>query len=137
MHPSFRSKIVCQLSCRYCIQPICKRGMKAILLADTRVELYSTDTVPAGRVQLVAEDYLTRNCNCKIRDVACLGCGNVIGYHVGPFNSYLGFTHLRYILYIFQISNYHCTISYSMLSNPAGHPTLRCLYECVQQRAFL
>ncbi|KAI8621769.1 protein FAM72 [Chytriomyces sp. MP71] len=82
MHPSFRSKTVCQLSCKYCVQPICTRGMKAILLADTRVELYSTDTVPAGRVQLVAEDYLTRNCNCRIRDVACLGCGNVIGYHV-------------------------------------------------------
>lgn len=82
VHPSFRSKIVCKLDCKFCLQPICNRGMKAILLADTRVELYSTDSVPARRVQLVAEDYLTRNCNCRIRDVACLGCGNVIGYHV-------------------------------------------------------
>ncbi|KAJ3107642.1 Protein fam72a [Phlyctochytrium planicorne] len=72
VHPSFRSKSVCKLQCKFCVQQICKRGMKAILLADTRVELYSTDTVPAG-----------------IRDVACLGCGNlifdlkkVIGYHV-------------------------------------------------------
>jgi hypothetical protein len=102
VHPSFRSKVVCTLSCRYCTQgkvvlvcwcvfrvlkcvigfaaclripppirrlifpsllgdtpvlamplptppsDICSRGMKAILLADTRVELYSTDSVPNG-----------------------------------------------------------------------------------------
>ncbi|KAJ3089339.1 Protein fam72a, partial [Physocladia obscura] len=48
LHPSFRSKTVCRLSCRFCVQPICQRGMKAILLADTRVELYSTDIIPAG-----------------------------------------------------------------------------------------
>ncbi|KAJ3048288.1 Protein fam72a, partial [Rhizophlyctis rosea] len=82
VHPSFRSKSVCKLECRYCEQSICGRGMKAILLADTRVELYSTDTVPSGRVQLVGDDYMTRNCQCRIRDVACLICGNVVGYHV-------------------------------------------------------
>lgn len=81
LHSSFKSKSVCQLTCRYCQGILCRRGMKAILLADTRVELYSTDTVPIG-VQLVANDYVTRNCLCQIRDVACLGCGNVVGYHV-------------------------------------------------------
>ncbi|TPX50093.1 hypothetical protein SeMB42_g02361 [Synchytrium endobioticum] len=55
--------------------------MKAILLADTTVELYSTDAPPCG-VQLVCDDYMTRNCHCRIRDVACLQCGNVVGYHV-------------------------------------------------------
>ena len=39
VHPSFRTKKVCSLSCRFCNQNICKRGMKAILLADTRVSL--------------------------------------------------------------------------------------------------
>ncbi|KAJ1559879.1 Protein fam72a, partial [Nowakowskiella sp. JEL0078] len=81
VRPQFRSKIVCQLACKYCRTPVCQRGMKAILLADTNVELYSTDSPPAG-VQLVNEDYITRNCQCRIRDVACLGCGNVVGYHV-------------------------------------------------------
>ena len=44
-------------------------------------------------MQLVNDDYRTRNCCCRIRDVACLGwynneftrlyhSGNVIGYHV-------------------------------------------------------
>lgn len=37
IHPSFRSKAVCCLECKYCDQKICDRGMKAILLADTRV----------------------------------------------------------------------------------------------------
>ncbi|KAI8584851.1 protein FAM72, partial [Geranomyces variabilis] len=46
-----------------------------------QVELYSTDS-PPSKVQLVEHDYMTRNCRCRIRDVACLGCGNVIGYHV-------------------------------------------------------
>lgn len=55
--------------------------MKAILLGNTKVELYSTDTPPTG-VQLVYGDYLTQNCLCRIRDAACLGCGNVVGYHV-------------------------------------------------------
>lgn len=39
MHPSFRSKTVCQLGCNFCQLDICKRGMKAILLADTSVSL--------------------------------------------------------------------------------------------------
>ncbi|RIB25510.1 FAM72 protein [Gigaspora rosea] len=76
-----RSKAVCKLNCTYCDSRVCVRGMKAMLLADTRVELYSTD-VPPLSVQLVGEDYLTQNCHCKIRDVACLTCGNVLGYHI-------------------------------------------------------
>ncbi|KAJ3063331.1 Protein fam72b [Podochytrium sp. JEL0797] len=60
---------------------VCKRGMKAILLADTSVELFSTDSPPID-VQMVNDDYETRNCHCRIRDVACLSCGNLVGYHV-------------------------------------------------------
>ncbi|KAI9202429.1 FAM72 protein-domain-containing protein [Polychytrium aggregatum] len=81
VHPQFRNKVVCILTCRHCQTAICHRGMKAILLGDTRVELYSTDT-PPSQVQLVDKDYVTRNCRCKIRDVACLTCGNIVGYHV-------------------------------------------------------
>lgn len=55
--------------------------MKAILLGDTRVELFSTDA-PPQQTQLVERDYMTKNCRCRIRDVACLQCGNVVGYHV-------------------------------------------------------
>ena len=37
VHPSFRTKAVCTLNCKFCCRNICDRGMKAILLADTRV----------------------------------------------------------------------------------------------------
>ncbi|KAJ2871846.1 hypothetical protein GGH93_004489 [Coemansia aciculifera] len=56
--------------------------MRALLLADNRIELFSTDMPPMVRVQLVGADYTTRSCRCKIRNVACLGCGNEIGYHI-------------------------------------------------------
>jgi hypothetical protein len=78
--PQFRSKVVCVLECKHCTTEVCKRGMKAILLADINVELFSTDSPPFGMpsnfnsgVQLVNDDYRTRNCFCRIRDVACLG----------------------------------------------------------------
>lgn len=47
-HP-FMSKTVCELSCKHCCTTICRRGMKAILLADTAVELFSTDNPPMGK----------------------------------------------------------------------------------------
>jgi hypothetical protein len=71
-HSHFRYKIVCNLNCRFCDKLLCMRGMKAILLADTKVELYSTDTPPGG-VSLVNDAYITENCRCRIHDVACLG----------------------------------------------------------------
>ena len=39
-------KPVYKLLCRYCHNMVCARGMRAILLADTNIELYSTD-IPA------------------------------------------------------------------------------------------
>ncbi|KAJ1560684.1 Protein fam72a, partial [Cladochytrium tenue] len=81
VHPLFRSKAVCELWCLHCDSVLCKRGMKAILLGNTKVELFSTDAPPVG-VQLVFGDYTTRNCRCRIRDSACLTCGNTTGYHV-------------------------------------------------------
>jgi len=77
----FKTKTVCELECKSCFSNVCNRGMRAILLANSKVELYSTDAPPPG-VSLVAEDYTTSSCRCKVKDVACLGCGNVIGYHV-------------------------------------------------------
>ena len=49
VHPSFRSKSVCALECRHCGQGICGRGMKAILLSDTRVFLEEAYLYLVGR----------------------------------------------------------------------------------------
>ncbi|XP_029682360.1 protein FAM72A isoform X3 [Takifugu rubripes] len=53
---NFKNKCVTQVNCIYCDSLLCTRGMKAVLLADTEVELFSTD-IPPNR-------------------------GNVVGYHV-------------------------------------------------------
>ncbi|CAI2170491.1 7934_t:CDS:2 [Funneliformis geosporum] len=60
MHHHFRSKTVCKLNCAHCNNSVCVRGMKAMLLADTRIELYSTD-VPPLSVQLVGY-HITQPC---------------------------------------------------------------------------
>lgn len=62
IHPQFRSKAVCSLYCLHCSSMLCQRGMRAILLGNTKVELFSTDRPPAG-VALVDNDYFTKNCS--------------------------------------------------------------------------
>lgn len=41
-------KPVYRLLCKHCRNVVCTRGMRAILLADTDIELYSTD-IPSQR----------------------------------------------------------------------------------------
>lgn len=43
---NFKNKCVTQVNCIYCDSLLCTRGMKAVLLADTEVELFSTDIPP-------------------------------------------------------------------------------------------
>eukprot|EP00834_Sanchytrium_tribonematis_P007220 NODE_623_length_5327_cov_0.695103.p2 type:complete len:163 gc:universal NODE_623_length_5327_cov_0.695103:4799-4311(-) len=76
-----RRKPVCELSCSHCLNYLCSRAMKAVLLADNHVELYSTDQPPKNS-SLIGDDYTTQKCACQIKDVACLRCGNICGYHV-------------------------------------------------------
>jgi hypothetical protein len=81
VHPHFRNKRVHKVFCKNCNADLCERGMRAILLGNTNVELFSTDRPPSG-VELVEKDYFAKNCRCRIRDAACLGCGSVCSYHV-------------------------------------------------------
>ncbi|KAG0083958.1 Protein fam72a [Podila epicladia] len=74
-------KEVVRMACRFCESIICERGMKAQLLADQTIGLFSTDDPPQS-VQLIGSDYKPTNCSCRIRDTACLTCGNAIGYHI-------------------------------------------------------
>lgn len=76
-----RNKVVYQLRCLYCMQRVCHRAMKAILLADTKIELYSTD-IPPTPLHLLQDDRTTAGCHCRIRDSVCSCCGNILGYHV-------------------------------------------------------
>lgn len=69
---ALRNKIVYKLNCAYCKNPVCDRAMRAILLADTKIELFSTD-IPPKAVVTMNEDKMTSGCNCRIRDTVCSG----------------------------------------------------------------
>lgn len=45
---TFADRSVTVLCCRFCQQVLSSRGMKAVLLADTDTDLYSTDIPPSG-----------------------------------------------------------------------------------------
>lgn len=74
---------VLKLDCVYCDAGITRRGMRGSLLSNNQA-MYSTDTRPIGS-QIVNLPYNNRslnNCKCLVVDMACLKCGNVIGYHI-------------------------------------------------------
>ncbi|XP_054837306.1 protein FAM72A [Eublepharis macularius] len=79
---SFADRCVSLLRCRFCQQVLSSRGMKAVLLADTDTDLYSTDIPPTSTVDFIGNCYFTEICQCKLKNIACLKCGNVVGYHV-------------------------------------------------------
>lgn len=64
VHPQFRTKTVCELFCTHCDMMLCRRGMSAILLGDTSVNLYSTDVKPDNLeyVGLACEFYQLVHC---------------------------------------------------------------------------
>ncbi|XP_062969416.1 protein FAM72A isoform X3 [Cynocephalus volans] len=33
-------------------------------------------------VDFIGRCYFTKICKCKLKDIACLRCGNIVGYHV-------------------------------------------------------
>ncbi|KAI9487857.1 MAG: FAM72 protein-domain-containing protein [Benjaminiella poitrasii] len=64
--------------------------LNATLLSDRSVELYSTDLFPST-IGFVNGDYSAAFCSCRVRDIACTNCGNIVGYHVNvPCKSCLG-----------------------------------------------
>uniref|UniRef100_A0AC11EC78 Family with sequence similarity 72 member A n=1 Tax=Ovis aries TaxID=9940 RepID=A0AC11EC78_SHEEP len=36
----------------------------------------------SGAVDFIGRCYFTEICKCKLKDIACLKCGNIVGYHV-------------------------------------------------------
>ncbi|KAM6218431.1 LOW QUALITY PROTEIN: protein FAM72A [Rhynchocyon petersi] len=37
---------------------------------------------PETAVDFIGRCYFTEICKCKLKDIACLKCGNIVGYHV-------------------------------------------------------
>ena len=51
----FNERVVVELSCRFCDTCLTLRGMKANLVADTTVELFSTDCPKVGYIQFLLD----------------------------------------------------------------------------------
>lgn len=69
---NFKNKCVTQVNCVYCDSLLCMRGMKAVLLADTEIELFSTD-IPPNRWGFHDQTSLTPFITCiKIIKIFCL-----------------------------------------------------------------
>ncbi|KAI4884830.1 hypothetical protein NFI96_021014, partial [Prochilodus magdalenae] len=49
---------------------------------NQNVVYHSMEQLCPWSVDFVAGCYSTESCKCKLRDIACLKCGNVVGYHV-------------------------------------------------------
>ncbi|KAG2236400.1 hypothetical protein INT48_008382 [Thamnidium elegans] len=77
----YERKHVYRIECNDCHFVLTDRGMNAVLLSDRAVQLFSTDLLP-DTVSFVHGDYAAASCSCRVRDIACLNCGNIVGYHV-------------------------------------------------------
>eukprot|EP00835_Amoeboradix_gromovi_P006742 NODE_865_length_3602_cov_0.156437.p2 type:complete len:141 gc:universal NODE_865_length_3602_cov_0.156437:1681-2103(+) len=76
-----QQKRMYNLSCKYCDSLVTTRSTKSALLSDPSKTLYSADIV----INVAKSDetiYRRASCGCNLFDVACLRCGNIIGYYV-------------------------------------------------------
>ncbi|XP_023577783.1 protein FAM72A-like [Octodon degus] len=56
--------------------------MEAVLLANRDIDLFSTDIPPTNTVDFIGRCYFIKICKCKFKDIACLKCGNIVGFQV-------------------------------------------------------
>ncbi|TPX37543.1 hypothetical protein SmJEL517_g00616 [Synchytrium microbalum] len=129
LHPQFGAKPVCIISCKTCSSVVCHRGMRALLLGNKRVELFSTDSQPSGVGLVCWADYTTENCQCRIRDGACMSCGSVVGYHVtSPCETCLEACHNGFhssgVTYSERLSESGNLIRWAVLSPPHDDETI-------------
>ncbi|KAI8782155.1 protein FAM72A-like [Biomphalaria glabrata] len=82
LNQNFGRKVVYVLDCKVCGETLSRRGMLAVLVADGKTELFSTDKFDRNAVGLVPEVYTANSCKCKVQSIACLCCGQVVGYDV-------------------------------------------------------
>ncbi|KAJ1737120.1 hypothetical protein LPJ68_006019, partial [Coemansia sp. RSA 1086] len=101
---------VWRLHCKHCSVLWSSRGMEAIVMARPAIRCFSTDLPPLGceivhqPVAPALADMLVDSgchscsslthharrfdlapsgpCDCHVQDIACLGCGNIVGYYI-------------------------------------------------------
>ncbi|KAJ2486782.1 hypothetical protein IWW37_005498 [Coemansia sp. RSA 2050] len=109
-HRSEAFQAVWKLHCKHCRVLWSSRGMEAVVMARPAIRCFSTDLPPLGcdvvhqPVAPAIGDLLVDSgchtcsslthharrfdlapsgpCDCHVQDIACLGCGNVVGYYI-------------------------------------------------------
>lgn len=67
--------------CGECSSLLTRYGLESSLLSDPRVHLISTNIISTA-ISPVYDPYMARSCRCAVRDVGCLQCGKIVGYHI-------------------------------------------------------
>lgn len=67
--------------CGECSSILTRYGLESSLLSDPRIHLISTNIISAA-ISPVYEPYIAKTCRCAVRDVGCLKCGKIVGYHI-------------------------------------------------------
>ncbi|CAC5406945.1 Protein FAM72B,Protein FAM72A [Mytilus coruscus] len=80
--PQYSNEPVFTLQCNQCESTVCRRGMSAVLLANAEVQLFSTDCPEICDVATTTNLFLAENCDCWLVNMACINCGNCLGYNV-------------------------------------------------------
>ncbi|KAI8365812.1 protein FAM72 [Choanephora cucurbitarum] len=125
----YERKHVYRIQCKDCSAVLTDRGMNAVLLSDRNIQLFSTDLLP-NTVAFVHGDYAAASCSCRVRDVACINCGNVVGYHVnvpckvclgqpnnGHYWMFRSFEIIAQQIFLQCKSTLSCSLSCSFFSN--------------------
>ncbi|PWA02733.1 hypothetical protein BB558_001123 [Smittium angustum] len=101
---------VWELRCKHCTALWSSRGMEAMVMARPAIRCFSTDLPPLScdvihpnipdsyhsiveEVSHPSQKALTHHarrfdlvpsgpCDCYVQDIACLGCGNIVGYYI-------------------------------------------------------
>ena len=81
-----------KICCSDCGRLASVRGMQVSLLADTDVQLFSSDEIlPTVVVREATRRPIKNACSCEICDMVCRHCGTELGYKVvGPCEDCLG-----------------------------------------------
>lgn len=67
--------------CGECSALLTKYGLESSLLSDPRIHLISTNIISPA-ISPVYDPYMAKSCRCVVRDVGCLRCGKIVGYHI-------------------------------------------------------
>ncbi|RVD90978.1 FAM72 domain containing protein [Tubulinosema ratisbonensis] len=69
------------LLCKECSILVAPKAYESVLLTNQTIPLFSTNE-HCNNTREVYNQYTSAYCSCKVRDIACKNCGNIVGYNI-------------------------------------------------------